>query len=446
MAFPASATGDAIKTQRRIAPQSSILDYDAFSTIRDFRQNGGPLPISKGFVERLAYDASGAPLLPLPSKTDLAQSVMPLGDVDPSDFGLIHMLVDFFGQYAITDNTTWYEWIFGLDGATAAGDFFKLLEDNDAWPRTRFLNCKVGSMTLAADPGGNYAIEFGIGRGRYDFWSDATQTVGSGADHPTVMGAYQAAWTDAGDVDLFIEAQVVAGEVITIRAKIGTGAAYSNTQTYTMGDEPIRLEKEDGTEAGDNFGEPITVFWPAGATLVSLDEFRMDHQRARWSDSLGTAQPIASVNTQLFSDDASFRAEGGWTLNAEWENFEVLPDVSRKQGGIVKRRGKLIVTCEIEREMVGSAFQAKLHNGDTVSIVIDGRTDSLIVAGQPYVGRFIIPAGRLSGVGFTPDVGAGNTSESLKIVAGVPAATYTYDGDGYDSHFHAKLHNNRAAL
>jgi len=43
-------------------------------------------------------------------------------------------------------------------------------------------------------------------------------------------------------------------------------------------------------------------------------------------------------------------------------------------------------------------------------------------------------------------VGASNTSESFTIVAGVPSATYNFDGDTFDSHFHAVLHNNRAAV
>jgi len=449
MSFPASATGDPIKTQRRICEQSSGVteeDYDAQNTLRDFRQNGGPLPISKGFVDRLAYDATGAPLVPLPSKTDLANSTIPLGDVDPSDYGLIHLLMNLFGQYDITDNTTWYHWMFGLDSATAASEYFKLLEDNDVWPRMRFLNCKAGEMTVSADPGGNYAVDFSIGRGRYDFFDVPVQDVGTSSTLPTLMGAYQSSWTDAGDVDVLVEAQVVSGSTITVRAKLGTGSAYSNTQTYVMGDPPLRLQKEDGTEFGDSFGEPLLLFWPAGSTLVSLDAFTIGHQRARWTDSLGAAQPIAAVNTQLYVDDAISRAEGGWSISAAWENFDTRPDVSQKQGSNPRRSGKLIVTMELEREILTSAQQAKLHNGDSISVVVDGQTDSEIVAGQPYIGRFVIPEGRLTGAGFTPNVGASNTSESFTIVAGVPSATYNFDGDTFDSHFHAVLHNNRAAV
>ncbi len=446
MTFPASATGQFIKTQRRICAQSSILDLDSFNTVRDFRQNGGPLSIEKGRVPRLAYDSSGAPLAKLAGKTILANSSIPLGDVDPSDYGLIHLLANLFGQYLITDNTTWYHWYFGLDQATAASTYLKILEDNDAWPRMRFLNCRVGGMTLSADVNGNYAIEFLVGRGRYDFFELPVQTVGSGSTLPTVIGAYQASWTDAGDVDIFLEAQVVSGSTITLRTKVGTAAAYSNTQTYVMGDPPLRLQDESGAELGDSYGEPIMVYWPAGSTLVTLDAFQVGHQTARWTQSLGTAQPIPAVNTQLFADDDIMRAEGGWTLTANWGTFGARPDVSMRQGAIQQRAGTLDVTFELNREMVDSTWQAKLHNSDSVAIVIDARTDSTIVAGQPYVGRFVIPAGELSGSGATPNVGANNTDETLVFEAGVPAATYTYDGDNFDTHFACILHNNRSAL
>ena len=79
--------------------------------------------------------------------------------------GYLHFLANLFGQYTITDNTTWQEWEFSLDMSTptSAAEFLSLLNDNDVLPRTRVFDMMMGARQDSTET--------------YDFWNGAIDEV-----------------------------------------------------------------------------------------------------------------------------------------------------------------------------------------------------------------------------------------------------------------------------
>lgn len=440
------AQGNPARLQRRINPQP-LLGVPVTSGFRDFRSNAGSFAIDKTLVERAVVAGGGAPGLSLPGKAVLSDNPIFMGDVDPTDRGLLIMLANLFGQYDNEDVTTYRDWDFALDGATAADSYITWREDNDILPRQTVFDGQMFGATFTAGPGDNFAVELARGAGQYFFWGDGAQTTGSGSTIPTITRTTDGNWeTDAGDFDLRIEIVSVSSEDIVIEAAEGVAAFGSNAQAYTMGDPPIRLLKEDGSRFG-TVREQVRFFIPAGSTLTAADEFDFPKRiAARWSPSLTAEQPIASVNTQFFIDGVETRVEGGWTANVAWEVGEVVQDTSNEQGGVPDRAGNLVVTLEPTRRITNLTLQRALHERVTVSAVIDAFTESKIAGLIEHRCSLVFPSLSLSGVMYGVDEGAQNKDEAPVMTAGVPASTFTHDGRDFDSHFHVWIRNNVTAL
>ena len=526
--FPGSALGKPERSQRRIAEQGDTLSIDEQTTLRDFRQFGGPLEIELTGVPPLSYNSDGVPEIELPGKTNINPLAWNLGDLDPTNYGQLHFMANFFGKYTVTDNTTWRKWNFARDGATSAKEYLKLLDDDDVNPRRRFLNFKTLSFTVSNAVNGNYAMGVGGRAMRYDFSGDPVQTVGSGSTAPTILGARQEAFTDLGEEDIFVEIQLilagtfddllvdnasaaigdtstpvdsvnggtilkgdvvtfadatehvvaadltlapagsgtltfapafttapadssaVTGTTLTVRAKRGSVAAYSNTQIYrtpsVQGRVPrMRLEDEAGVELGNSYSEPIYFLLQNAATYTAADEWRIDHQRDRWTQSIAAKQAIPAVNTTVFIDDDEFRLNGGYTVTATWAELLSMEPGGR-QGGVVLQDGLMSVEVTFTRLLTDGVFQAKQHNRDVVSVVIDSKSDTEITSGQPYVYRPVMPAALLTGAMYSTAEGLTGREENLVLKAGVPVTPYTFDGDTFASNFHVIAHNNFLTL
>ena len=117
-----------------------------------------------------------------------------------------------------------------------------------------------------------------------------------------------------------------------------------------------------------------------------------------------------------------------------------------RQGGVVLQDGLMSVEVTFTRLLTDGVFQAKQHNRDVVSVVIDGKSDTEITSGQSYVYRPVLPAALLTGAMYSTAEGLTGREENLVLKAGVPVTAYTFDGDSFASNFHVIAHNNFLTL
>ncbi len=457
--FLAGASGDPLESKRQLAEQS-CLHIDDFNPLRDGRTNAGPITFDKRLVDALKLAPGGVPTPKLDGKAVINDFTINFGDVDPADRMLIHLLNNLLEFRKVTDNTTWRKWEFALSALTtpeAADRFLKLIVDTDVLPRMRVLDMLVGGMNLSAEAEGNFAVDFDCVASRFDFWGIPVQITGAASSLPTILGDYSLddatdndAWDGTFTDSLFIEITTISAGVVTIKAEFapiggGTPAPFgSSFVTYTLGDtNGVRLVLASDGSAIGLFSRPILFTALAGATFVATDVFEVPVRRADFVPTLPLSRSIAVVGTQVFKGTQQLSTEGGWELSAVWETTEVVLDPSQEQGGTPRRRGELVVTLTPTRQITNLDLQRALARKETLSWVIEGRTNvDIPSAGRPYLARFIIPAGRVMGPSYGTSTGGESTEESVVITAQVPASAFEFpvgSGETYASHFHAVL-------
>jgi hypothetical protein len=432
--FLSGAQGDPIRLQRQVAAQAA-LGIPAIADFVDFLSNAGPMQPSPQEVQRLVVAAGGAPLPSLPGKTVVEGGLLDIGDIDPSNKGMLQFLANLYGQYLYIDNTTWHRWRFGLDEATAAAPFLTIHNDNDIIPRTRFKDVLMSGATITAAPNENFDIQFQAQVGNYDFFGAVSQEVGSGSDLPILERTFDGNWAlDATDKDIYIRVDDASGAPVSVdvSVKVSSAAVYSATQTIILG-QWNRLYDESGAIIG-TWAEQPKVYWSTAASLTDTDEFKILKRKARWTPSLGVERPIASVNGSFFLNGEEKRVEGGFEIAAEWENAEVFQDTFQKQGGTPERSGLFRVTVTPTQRITDLDVQNAIHENLELSLVIDAQTDSEIVAGQPYRALMVFPAVKAYEPMYGAEPGATNREQAPTLIAGVPSATFNYGGMSFDTH------------
>lgn len=450
VSFPTGALGNATRVQRRVRQHSTEDLSNVAGTWRDFRHNAGRWPISAGQIQQQKVLGEGAPPTALVGKKSMAVMNQPMGDLDPNCYGTLAMLGNLFGAYDTTTVDVANKWTFGLDGGTTVPEFLEFMEDNDHLPRMTVMNAKVASLALASATNSNLTATFQVNGGRFQFWDAPTQTVGSGSTPPQLLGSVATYfWPDAtGDKTVYIRYDGIASETVTFSCKIGTAAAYSNSQTVDRGSK-VELEDESGAKIGSN-SRPLYLYIPTGATVTATDEFTIEPQVSRWSPTLPTAYALSSVNARIYADGTEI-CSTQVAAQLGWEQTGVTLCQETEEGGRARRAGNLICTVTPTRELASSSgldWQKAAFEASQLSIVLDARSNTLVTgsATRHYAFQLIVPAAIPEGELFTPDAAAQNDSESFVFRAGVPASSFAYDGSNYDSHVHAVLYNSLSAF
>lgn len=431
--FLQSATGDPVLTKRRSARQSARMVPPGESAFKDFRNNGGPIAITSAEIVRQNISAGGAPQPKLTGKRGGNTGSMAFGDLDPVNLGQLHMFANVMKKYAYTDNTTWQKWQFDLSQATSADAYVALLNDNDVTPRMRFRDVLYGGFQLGAQPNGNLSLTAPFVYGELDLHGASTQTAGTSSDTYHLRGTWDQQWAaDATDKDLYIKRISKSGSVWSMKAKIGSGSAYSSGFSVTEGldsaGNPIYTNVLDETGALiGTWAEPVKIHIPASAVGTDNDIWKFPKRRASWSQSLDAERAISSVESIFFIDGEEVRIDGGFAYNFAWARNEALPQVSGRQGATVDRGGDLMVTLTPTRRITDLRLQKAIFLGSTVSAVLDSRTSSNISgASRPYRGVLMLPAVKLFAEMFDTAVGGQNKDEAPVGQAGLPTSTFTY--------------------
>lgn len=153
------------------------------------------------------------------------------------------------------------------------------------------------------------------------FWGDAAEVVVTGTPNaPILRGIHDYAGLQLADPDIFVKVSSVGSDVVTFQTKVGTAAAYSNSQgPLATGNDsdgnPIwhNLEDEAGVLIGDE-GLPVQIHFPDD-TLTAADEWEFTGTRAVWSQSLPTHSPFNEIYAEVYVDGTIFRTRDlGLTL------------------------------------------------------------------------------------------------------------------------------------
>lgn len=434
--FLNGATGDPSLVKYRVAPQASRgIPADEADYV-DFYGYGGSLAIEAATIARQALPGSSiSPLLPLIGKLALPDASIRIGDADPVNHMLLVALANLFRKYTVTDNTTWQQWIFSPGAATAAAQWFSLLEDTDVLPRTRFIDCVVRSLTATAAPGENFSVLMSMVRGMFDLHGAVTQTVGTGSTLPKFRRFWKEQFTaDATDKDLYLKIQSTSSA--TYRGKVTSAASFGSTDdTYVLG-EWMRFFNELADRVDRRVGgieEQVEWYLPSGATITNSDVFKVEKLRDAWSPSYPTPRPISSVQTQFIvrkdGIDRTIRVEGGWNVAIEAPGVTRRENTGGRQSATTRRAGVLNVVLTPTRELADLDFQRVLIAAENIGVVIDSEIPvEISTSGRPYRLLQMYPNLRGEGSGFGVNEGATNRDEPMRFVAGKPDSSFTYDG------------------
>ncbi len=436
--FLSGAQGDPLRTQRRLAPQSTKGFPAAEADFIDYRSDGGPIPIESQSIARAVIQAEGVPGRQLVGKYALGAGPIDIGDVDPTNLGMLHLLNNVLTGHTRTDNTTWQKYIFDLlQTGLAADPYLSFLNDNDVIPRHRMHDMRAGGFTLSASgPNENLRITFPVGSPEFDFHGAVTQDTGTGSSLPIFKRTSDFNQDpDATDSDLYIEIISEAAGIITWRGKVGSGGVYSSNQVGQDASVFFQMRQENDALVGRQ-EEHVLVRFPDSPTLTALDEFKVNKRRVRWSQTLPAEQPISSTQSLLLSANVGgsleeLRAEGGWELVYEYPTFETRLDVSGRQGGNQRRAGSPSAVLTLTRDLADLAFQQGILSAQEISAVIDARNNANIGASTRFF-RFIVilPSMLMEGTTYDTEPGGENLDEPITLRAFGPSAPFNYVADG----------------
>lgn len=446
--LPSPVTGDPKRLQRWIGTHAALRRPVLTNGLHDFLGFGGSISPAPETIAAQAISPGGVPLRPLAGKSPMAPGPLLLGDLDPGNPALLIGLANYFRRYSRTDlGGGALLWRFDVDQAEIADPYLLMREWTDVLPLFEAFDGQVSGFEVAAQAGQNLTFQFPLGFGSHRWHGIPAQVVGSGSTVPTFTGVSEHHFSlDAVDGDVWVEYTLVAGSVVTLRSAYGGASApgsWSATQTYTMGDAPLRLYGPSGVRLGaktsvagnGSISDQVRFYLPAGATAVTGDQFRVPKRGAQPSFTEPDRRAISSVNSFVVLDGEETATEGGYAITATREGFSVQPDVSGRQGATPKTTGNLVATATPTRELVDLTIQKILYERGEVALFHEAETDEVIPStALRYRVIVALPGCTASGQMYGPDAGAANTQESATLTAGVPSATVSYGGYDFDQH------------
>lgn len=449
MAFLSGAGGNPANSKARIAAQTALGLPPAEAAWRDMNFNGPFGVVTPGSVRPAVISAGGAPQPRIPGKVVVANPTLSIGDFDPSNPALYHVLAQLFEQYDLsTIATTGSRWDFNRAGASSGPPALGLLVDDDVNPRLRYFDCEVQSFAIiSADD--NLVMQAVLGQPWVDGWGVPVQTIGTGSDIPSFRsGISGVTWdADADDEDYFLRIDVDNGSSWDVSAKVGTGGAYSTQFTITEGVWAIGVD-ENGNR-WPRAESPIEIFVPVGATMTVLDEFQVPKRRAAWAQSLATERFFPRVSAFVLIDGALFEIQGSWTFQVGWEQMETRGDRSRRSGGRVNRSGMFVGTFEFQRQAADVDMQRRLVEADNVSVLIDGEINVDIPTTSPLTRYRMLagmPQASVTGDLFNAGEGATNRDETVVLESAIPTASVVHRGITLDQFVHVVIDSDVSAL
>lgn len=435
-AFFNSTAGDPASLTRLLAFQTADGLPCLDSALIPYKSYGGVLSPSPTNIRRQAVLTRPMRELDMRSKVDNAGRTLNLGDIDPSNHAQLALMLSLFQGYSLATANSHTRWRISQQQAIDGTQLLKKLthiNDSDKGIPFRHVDMIARSLELGISPRSNATLKFGVEAGRFDFW-EVPSVTGTGVVKPILRGTTSGNWDpDATDKDVFIKIIGDTASEVTFQAKEATAGSYSSTQTATKGEWTYVYTGASSTVPLGGRAAQVEVYFATGSNGDFVDndvwEFEKRRTLAVVDSDYPTPRPLAETQFRFEIDGNPIYVDNGITLNVDVPGAVTRYAAGGEQAIGTDRKGQHDVTVTIDRRLVDLDLQKALMTGDQISLVIDGRNETVVGSSVYYWGAwFVMPYLSVEGAMHDADEGAQNYNETLTLRAFVPPTDFSYGG------------------
>ena len=435
-AFFNSKTGDPASLGRMFCFQSADGIPALDSALVPYKSFGGPLTPKPTTIQRQAVLTRPMRELAMRSKVDTDGRSLHLGDLDSGNEMQLAMLLSLFQGYDLSTAVGHTRWRISQQMAqdhTAMIKKITHINDSNKGIPMRHTDVIARSMALNVASKANASMIFGVEAGRFDFWGTPAVT-GTGLVKPILRGTSAENWLpDATDGVIFIKIISDSSTAVVFQCKVATAGSYGTNITATKGAWCFVYTGAASTVPLGGRAAQCEVYFPAGAdnSFVDADVWMFPKRRAVSiaDNDYHDPYPIAETQFRFLLDGNPIYADGGITINVDVPNAVTRYVAGGEQAIGTDRWGQHDVTVTINRRMVDLDLQMALMTADTISLVAEGRNDTVVGTSAYYWGMaFVMPFLSVEGAMHDAEVGAQNKDEVMTLRAFRPTSDFTYGG------------------
>jgi hypothetical protein len=434
--FFESTAGDPASLTRMIAFQTLDTVPALDSDLVPYKSYGGALTPQPTTIQRQSVLTRPMRELAMASKIDNAGRQLSMGDIDPGNHAQLINLLSLLQGYTLATALGHTRWRISQQQALDATQILNKwthMNDSDKGIPIRHTDCITRSMALTLQPRANASLVFGVEAGRFDHWEIPVVT-GTGAVKPILRGTTAEQWgLDATDSDVFIQITSDSATEVVFKAKVATAGSYSSDQTATKGQWCYVYTGASSTVPLGGRAAQVEVYFPTGANgqFVDADVWEFEKRRVLTVVDADYPDPYPLAETQFRFEvnGVPIYVDNGVTLNVDVPGAVTRYAAGGSQAIGTDRKGQHDITVNLDRRLVDLELQKALMTADTVSLVIDGRNDTVVGTSVYYWGaRFVMPYLSIEGPMHDAEAGAQNFNEVLTLRAFKPTTDFTYDG------------------
>lgn len=378
------------------------------------------------------------------SKVLTSGGALNLGDLDTGNHMQLCSLIQYHQGYASSTANGHTRFRISqqqADDGTAVYDKLTHVNDSDIGIPVRHTDCLVGGLSLAILPGQNALFRANLVAGRHDFWGVPTVT-GTGVVKPILRGTTSDAaagftgnWAaDATDKDVYIKVISDDSTTVTFQCKEASAGTYSSSQVATKGTWAFVYTGTSSTIPLGGRAAQVEVYFPVGANNSFVDNDVWVFPKRRILTVAPTDYPtprvIAETQFRFLINGSPAYCDGGVTITETVPGAASRVVAGGEQAIGTDRFGQHDVFVTINRRMVDLDLQKALMTADTVSLVAEGRNDTIVGTSTNYWGCAAILPHLSFDEGELHDTedGGGNRDEVFTLSASPPDSDFTYDG------------------
>ena len=431
-----STAGDPASLTRMLAFQTTDGVPCLDAALVPYKSYGGVLSPSPTNIRRQAILTRPMRELDMRSKVDNAGRTLHLGDADPSNHAQLAFLLSLFQGYDLATADGHTRWRISqqqaIDGTQLLKKLTHINDSNKGIP-IRHTDVIARSLELSISPRQNAFLRFGVEAGRFDFWEVPTIT-GTGLVRPILRGTTPGNWDlDATDKDVFIKVISDDATTVTFQAKEATAGSYSSSQVANKGEWTYVFTGASSTVPLGGRAAQVEVYFPTGAnnSFVDNDVFEFAKRRTLSvvDGDYPTPRPLAETQFRFEINGEAIYVDNGVTLNVDVPGAVTRYAAGGEQAIGTDRKGQHDVTVTLDRRLVDLELQKALMTADQVSLVIDGRNDTVVGTSVYYWGMwFVMPYLSVEGTMHDAEEGAQNFNETMTLRAFRPESDFSYGG------------------
>ena len=431
-----STAGDPASLTRMLAFQTTDGVPCLDAALVPYKSYGGVLSPSPTNIRRQAILTRPMRELDMRSKVDNAGRTLHLGDADPSNHAQLAFLLSLFQGYDLATADGHTRWRISqqqaIDGTQLLKKLTHINDSNKGIP-IRHTDVIARSLELSISPRQNAFLRFGVEAGRFDFWEVPTIT-GTGLVRPILRGTTPGNWDlDATDKDVFIKVISDDATTVTFQAKEATAGSYSSSQVANKGEWTYVFTGASSTVPLGGRAAQVEVYFPTGAnnSFVDNDVFEFAKRRTLSvvDGDYPTPRPLAETQFRFEVNGEAICVDNGVTVNVDVPGAVTRYAAGGEQAIGTDRKGQHDVTVTLDRRLVDLELQKALMTADQVSLVIDGRNDTVVGTSTNYWGMwFVMPYLSVEGTMHDAEEGAQNFNETMTLRAFRPESDFSYGG------------------